>query len=115
MQYIFVYPKHDAYVVMQSGDAKQFDIFPLIDKYFPACFSNDASLMATEEKTKNFEKFINNISYDILNLFREKKSITDVLELIADEYNVNIEKLFCDSSTMLNFAIEKNVIEEMVE
>ena len=58
---------------------------------------------------------LNNISYDILNLFREKKSITDVLELIADEYNVNIEKLFCDSSTMLNFAIEKNVIEEMVE
>ena len=58
---------------------------------------------------------LNNISYNILNLFREKKSITDVLELIADEYNVNIEKLFCDSSTMLNFAIEKNVIEEMVE
>lgn len=65
-QYIFVYPKHNAYVVMQSGDAKQYDIFPLIDKYFPACFLKSASLIATEEKIKSFQNFINNVSYDIL-------------------------------------------------
>lgn len=56
---------------------------------------------------------LNNISYDILSLFREEKSISDVLELIANEYSVSTDRLFADSSSMLNFAIEKNVIQEV--
>ena len=65
-QYIFVYPKHDAFIVMQSGDAKQFDIFPLVDKYFPAAFYHNEPISIPEEKKAHFEEFINSVSYDIL-------------------------------------------------
>lgn len=65
-QYIFIYPKHDAFVVMQSGDSKQFDIFPLVDKYFPAAFYHENAIEISDEKKAHFEKFLENISYDIL-------------------------------------------------
>lgn len=65
-QYIFIYPKHNAFVVMQSGDSKQFDIFPLVDKYFPAAFYHDEPIMISEEQKNHFKDFIDGISYDIL-------------------------------------------------
>lgn len=64
-QYIFIYPKHNAFIVTQSGDARQYEILPLVDKYFPAAFK-DAKIEISDEDKANYKSFIENISYDIL-------------------------------------------------
>lgn len=64
-QYIFFYPHHDAFVVIQSGDIKQYDIFPLVDKYFPETFK-DTPLSVSQEDAQDYKQFIENISYDMI-------------------------------------------------
>lgn len=65
-QYIFVYPKHDAFIVMQSGDSKQYDIFPLVDKYFPAAFVQSGAIAVPYERKAHFADFLDSLSYGIL-------------------------------------------------
>lgn len=65
-QYIFIYPKHNAFVITQSGDSKQYEIFPLVDKYFPAAFVSEEPIIVSDEQKKQYDEFINGVSYDIL-------------------------------------------------
>lgn len=64
-QYIFVYPQYDAFVVMQSGDIRQYDFFPIVEKYFPEAFKEDR-IEITSAQREDYNNFIENISYPIL-------------------------------------------------
>lgn len=64
-QYVFVYPEFDAFIVMQAGDIRQYEIFPIVEKYFPDAFKeNELEITAAQKEV--YDTFIENVSYPIL-------------------------------------------------
>lgn len=64
--------------------------------------------------TKDGNQFkLNEVSFFILNVFRERKSISAMLELVMKEYKIDIETLSADCDTILQYAIEKEILKEV--
>lgn len=65
--------------------------------------------------TKDGNQFkLNDVSFFILNAFREPKSISVMLELVIKEYKIDLEKLKEDCNTILQYAIEKEIVKEVL-
>jgi hypothetical protein len=57
---------------------------------------------------------LNEMSYFILDIFRTPQTIASVLDTVLKEYNVDRERLMSDCRTVLQSAIEKNILKEIV-
>lgn len=64
-QFSFVYPNHDACVVINCSDITHKKIFDLVDKYFPFAFKDNLSAIPAEI-TEEFKEELNSFSYDVL-------------------------------------------------
>lgn len=56
---------------------------------------------------------LNDVSYFILDSFRESVTVADVILAAQKEYLVDKERLIADCSTMLQIAIDKNILKEV--
>lgn len=57
---------------------------------------------------------LNETSYFILGLFRTPQSIAGATERILKKYNVDKERVMADCDKILQFAVEKNILKEIV-
>lgn len=64
-QFSFVYPNHDACVVINCSDITHKKIFDLVDKYFPHAFKDDLQVVS-EDIAEEFRESLNDFSFDIL-------------------------------------------------
>lgn len=56
---------------------------------------------------------LNDVSYFILDSFREVASVADVISVVQKEYSVDKERLIADFSSMLQTAVNKNILKEV--
>lgn len=56
---------------------------------------------------------LNDVSYLILDLFREATAVADVISVVEKEYSVDRERLIADCSSMLQTAVNKNILKEV--
>ena len=64
-QFSFVYPNHDACVVITCNDITHKKIYDLVDKYFPFAFKDDLQTVS-DEVAEDFRESLKKFSYDIL-------------------------------------------------
>ena len=64
-QFAFMYPKHGACVVMNSGGIDHKTICTLIDKYFPLAFKDNLDVVS-EDIAEEFKEQLKSFSYDVL-------------------------------------------------
>ncbi len=78
--------------------------------------SKDIVLRGVGEKywalnTTNGNQYkLNEVSYFILDLFREPKKISAMIDLVLAEYKIDKTRLEADCATMIQFAMEKNIL-----
>lgn len=56
---------------------------------------------------------LNEVSYLILNSFRDISTIETIISIVEKEYAVNIERLIADCSLMIQTAVDKNILKEI--
>ena len=56
---------------------------------------------------------LNDVSYLILDSFREAATVADVISVVEKEYSVDRERLIADCSSMLQTAVNKNILKEV--
>lgn len=56
---------------------------------------------------------LNDVSYLILDSFREAATVADVISIVEKEYSVDRERLIADCSSMLQTAVNKNILKEV--
>ena len=56
---------------------------------------------------------LNGVSYLILDSFREATTVADVISVVEKEYSVDRERLIADCSSMLQTAVNKNILKEV--
>lgn len=56
---------------------------------------------------------LNDVSYFILDSFREVATVADVISVVQKEYSVDKERLIADFSSMLQTAVNKNILKEV--
>lgn len=56
---------------------------------------------------------LNDVSYFILDSFREIATVADVISVVQKEYSVDKERLIADFSSMLQTAVNKNILKEV--
>lgn len=104
-QYIFVFPKHNAYIAMNSGDVRQFIIFPLIDKYFPLAFK-DEEIPVDEDTVESFNNYIRNITYRPI-LECGPRNLASEAGLNKNVYKFLPHLYFTMQSSSVSFALSK--------
>lgn len=57
---------------------------------------------------------LNEVSYLILDSFREKTTVEHMLSIIEKEYAVDREQLLADCSAMIQTAVDKNILMEIL-
>lgn len=86
------------------------------------CFvlSEDIVIRGVGEKywalnVKNGKQFrLNSTSYSIMNAFRKETSLYEVIDLIEKEYNVDRQRIIDDCNVVIPYAIEKQLIKEVI-
>ncbi|WP_409967959.1 PqqD family protein [Bengtsoniella intestinalis] len=56
---------------------------------------------------------LNEVSYLILDSFRDVATVEAMISVVAKEYLVDIELLIADCSSMIQTAIDKNILKEV--
>lgn len=56
---------------------------------------------------------LNDVSYFVLDSFREVATVADVISVVQKEYSVDKERLIADVSSMLQTAVNKNILREV--
>ena len=56
---------------------------------------------------------LNDVSYLILDSFREATTVASVISVVEKEYSVDRERLIADCSSMLQTAVNKNILKEV--
>ncbi|WP_300857360.1 PqqD family protein [uncultured Clostridium sp.] len=56
---------------------------------------------------------LNEVSYFILDLFREVSTIEAMLSIVEKEYAVDRNRLIADCSLMIQTAVDKNILKEV--
>jgi hypothetical protein len=56
---------------------------------------------------------LNEVSYFILDLFREVSAVEAAIAVVEKEYAVDRERLIADCSLMIQTAIDKNILKEV--
>lgn len=64
--------------------------------------------------TENGNQYrLNDVSYFILDSFREPATVAEVVSIVQKEYSVNKERLIADCSSMLQTAVNKKILKEV--
>lgn len=56
---------------------------------------------------------LNDVSYLILDSFREASTVSDVISIVEKEYSVDRDRLIADCASMLQTAVNKNILKEV--
>ncbi|MBQ1175042.1 MAG: PqqD family protein [Treponema sp.] len=56
---------------------------------------------------------LNDVSYFILDSFREKATVESVITVVEKEYAVDRERLIADCNLLIQTAIDKNILKEV--
>ena len=56
---------------------------------------------------------LNEVSYLILDSFRETATVENVIEIVGKEYAVDKERLIADCCLMIQTAVDKNILKEV--
>lgn len=56
---------------------------------------------------------LNEVSYLILDSFREPSTVETMISIVKKEYEVDIERLIADCSVMIQTAVDKNILKEV--
>lgn len=56
---------------------------------------------------------LNEVSYLILDSFRDTSAVEEVLTIVEKEYAVDKERLIADCSSMIQTAVDKNILKEV--
>lgn len=56
---------------------------------------------------------LNDVSYFILDSFREASTVETIISIVEKEYAVDRERLIADCSLMIQTAIDKNILKEV--
>lgn len=56
---------------------------------------------------------LNDVSYFILDSFRESSTVEAIIAIVEKEYAVDRERLIADCSLMIQTAIDKNILKEV--
>lgn len=56
---------------------------------------------------------LNEVSYFILDLFREASAVSDIFPVVQKEYSVDKDQLIADCTSMVQNAVNKNILKEV--
>lgn len=56
---------------------------------------------------------LNEVSYLILDSFRDASAVEEVITIVEKEYAVDKERLIADCSSMIQTAVDKNILKEV--
>lgn len=56
---------------------------------------------------------LNEVSYLILDSFRDASAVEEVITIVEKEYAVDRERLIADCSSMIQTAVDKNILKEV--
>ena len=56
---------------------------------------------------------LNEVSYLILNSFRDTYAVEEMITIVEKEYAVDKERLIADCSSMIQTAVDKNILKEV--
>ena len=56
---------------------------------------------------------LNEVSYLILDSFRDTSAVEEVITIVEKEYAVDKERLIADCSSMIQTAVDKNILKEV--
>ena len=56
---------------------------------------------------------LNEVSYLILDSFRDTSTVEEMITIVKKEYAVDKERLIADCSSMIQTAIDKNILKEV--
>ena len=56
---------------------------------------------------------LNEVSYLILDSFRDTSAVEEVITIVEKEYAVDKERLIADCSAMIQTAVDKNILKEV--
>lgn len=56
---------------------------------------------------------LNEVSYSILDSFREATSFGEMISKIQQEYSVSRERLITDCTTVIQYAVNNNIVKEV--
>lgn len=56
---------------------------------------------------------LNEVSYSILDSFRETTSFGDMISKLQQEYSVNKERLITDCTSIVQYAVNNNIVKEV--
>lgn len=56
---------------------------------------------------------LNEVSYLILDSFRDTSAVEEVITIVEKEYAVDRERLIADCSSMIQTAVDKNILKEV--
>lgn len=56
---------------------------------------------------------LNEVSYLILDSFRDTSAVAEIITIVEQEYAVDKERLIADCSLMIQTAVDKNILKEV--
>lgn len=56
---------------------------------------------------------LNEVSYLVLDSFRDTSAVEEVITIVEKEYAVDKERLIADCSSMIQTAVDKNILKEV--
>lgn len=56
---------------------------------------------------------LNEVSYLILDSFRDTSTVAEIITIVKKEYAVDKERLIADCSLMIQTAVDKNILKEV--
>lgn len=56
---------------------------------------------------------LNEVSYLILDSFRDTSTVAEIITIVEKEYAVDKERLIADCSLMIQTAVDKNILKEV--
>ena len=56
---------------------------------------------------------LNEVSYQILDSFRNTSTVAEIITIVEQEYVVDKEQLIADCSLMIQTAVDKNILKEV--
>lgn len=56
---------------------------------------------------------LNEVSFLILDSFRDTSTVTEIIAIVEKEYAVDKERLIADCSLMIQTAVDKNILKEV--
>lgn len=56
---------------------------------------------------------LNEVSFLILDSFRDTSTVTEIITIVENEYAVDKERLIADCSLMIQTAVDKNILKEV--